>query len=164
MRHKLLTGKGENNQLISYHEQQSSGLTLSSPPKSYCETLWVSLEQPDYSKDYSDQAIRLQSFKHWGGVLPAHELAEAGFYMIACHDIVRCHWCNVVLQEWERSGGWKKYIWVFSSTWHFGGSYINTSRPVWSTVVANLPQQWSYSLLVEMILMLSFIQLYRLLW
>ena len=53
--------------------------------------------------DYSDQAIRLQSFKHWGGVLPAHELAEAGFYMIARHDIVRCHSCNVVVQEWEKS-------------------------------------------------------------
>ena len=53
--------------------------------------------------DYSDQAIRLQSFKHWGGVLPAHELAEAGFYMIARRDIVRCHWCNVVVQDWESS-------------------------------------------------------------
>ena len=53
--------------------------------------------------DYSDQAVRLQSFKHWGGVLPAHELAEAGFYMIARRDIVRCHSCNVVVQDWERN-------------------------------------------------------------
>ena len=53
--------------------------------------------------DYSDQAIRLQSFKHWGGVLPAQELAEGGFYMIARRDVVRCFSCDVVVQDWERS-------------------------------------------------------------
>ena len=52
--------------------------------------------------DYSDQAVRLQSFKHWGGVLPAQELAEGGFYMIAHRDVVRCFSCNVVVQDWER--------------------------------------------------------------
>ena len=52
--------------------------------------------------DYSDQAVRLQSFKHWGGVLPAQELAEGGFYMIARRDVVRCFSCNVVVQDWER--------------------------------------------------------------
>ena len=40
--------------------------------------------------DYSAQATRLQSFKYWGGVLPKEELAEAGFYMIARRDVVRC--------------------------------------------------------------------------
>ena len=53
--------------------------------------------------DYSDEAVRLQSFKHWGGVLPAQELAEGGFYMIARRDVVRCFSCNVVVQDWERS-------------------------------------------------------------
>ena len=53
--------------------------------------------------DYSDQAIRLQSFKHWGGVLPAQELAEGGFYMIARLDRVKCFSCNVVLYDWEKS-------------------------------------------------------------
>ena len=53
--------------------------------------------------DYSEQAVRLQSFKHWGGVLPAQELAEGGFYMIARRDVVKCFSCDVVLQDWERS-------------------------------------------------------------
>ena len=53
--------------------------------------------------DYSEQAVRLQSFKHWGGVLPAQELAEGGFYMIARRDVVKCFSCDVVVQDWERS-------------------------------------------------------------
>ena len=58
-----------------------------------------SLQFPEYSKE----TIRMQSFKHWGGVVPAKELAEAGFYMIARRDVVRCFSCNVVVQDWERS-------------------------------------------------------------
>ena len=58
-----------------------------------------SLQFPEYSKE----TIRLQSFKHWGGVVPAKELAEGGFYMIARRDVVRCFSCNVVVQDWERS-------------------------------------------------------------
>ena len=53
--------------------------------------------------DYSDQAVRLQSFKHWGGILPVQELAEGGFYMIARRDVVKCFSCKVVVQDWERS-------------------------------------------------------------
>ena len=53
--------------------------------------------------DYSDQAIRLQSFKYWGGVLPVQELADGGFYMIARRDVVRCFSCKIILQDWERS-------------------------------------------------------------
>ena len=53
--------------------------------------------------NYTDQATRLQSFKYWGGVLPKEELAEAGFYMIARQDVVRCFSCHVVLQDWEKS-------------------------------------------------------------
>ena len=53
--------------------------------------------------DYSEEAVRLQSFKHWDGVLPVQELAEGGFYMIARRDVVRCFSCNVVVQDWERS-------------------------------------------------------------
>ncbi|XP_065906481.1 baculoviral IAP repeat-containing protein 7-B-like isoform X2 [Dysidea avara] len=59
----------------------------------------VTLEFPDYT----DQATRLQSFKYWGGVLPKEELAEAGFYMIARRDVVRCFSCHVVLQDWEKT-------------------------------------------------------------
>ena len=54
--------------------------------------------------DYSEEAVRLQSFKHWGGVLPAQELAEGGFYMIARRDVVRCFSCDVVVQDWESGG------------------------------------------------------------
>ena len=63
------------------------------------EVTLLSLQFPDYSKE----TIRLQSFKHWGGVLPAQELAEGGFYMIARRDVVRCFSCDVVVREWERS-------------------------------------------------------------
>ena len=59
----------------------------------------ITLEFPDYT----DQTTRLQSFKYWGGVLPKEELAEAGFYMIARRDVVRCFSCRVVLQDWEKS-------------------------------------------------------------
>ena len=63
------------------------------------EVTLLSLQFPDYSKE----TIRLQSFKHWGGVLPAQEVAEGGFYMIARCDVVRCFSCDVILQDWERS-------------------------------------------------------------
>ena len=53
--------------------------------------------------DYSDQSVRVESFKYWGGVLPAQELAEAGFYMIARCDVVRCFSCNVLVWDWERT-------------------------------------------------------------
>ena len=59
----------------------------------------ASLKFPDYSKE----TIRLQSFKHWGGVLPAQELAEGGFFMIARRDVVKCFSCDVILRDWERS-------------------------------------------------------------
>jgi len=55
------------------------------------------------SPDYSDQATRLQSFKYWAGVLPKEELVEAGFYMTARRDVVRCFSCHVVLQDWEKT-------------------------------------------------------------
>ena len=81
------------------------------PTRSYIqpESFGNSTEGEEISKhslqfpDYSDQAIRLQSFKHWGGVLPVQELAEGGFYMIARRDVVKCFSCNVVVQDWERS-------------------------------------------------------------
>ena len=88
--------------LMSHNEQLDfCGLASQNTVKSY-QPRSVSdeiLKHPDYS----EQAIRLQSFKHWGGVLPAQELAEGGFYMIARHDVVRCFSCKVVLQDWERS-------------------------------------------------------------
>ena len=81
------------------------------PTRSYIqpESLGNNVEGEEISKhslqfpDYNDEAIRLQSFKHWGGVLPAQELAEGGFYMIARRDVVRCFSCKVVVQDWERS-------------------------------------------------------------
>ena len=94
---------------------QSLG-SKSSPPKqrptrSYIqpESLDNNTQNEEVSKhslqfpDYSDQAIRLQSFKHWGGVLPVQELAEGGFYMIARRDVVKCFSCKLVVQDWERS-------------------------------------------------------------
>ena len=72
---------------------QPEGISCTVPNES------VTLEFPDYT----NQATRLQSFKYWGGVLPKEELAEAGFYMIARRDVVRCFSCHVVLQDWERT-------------------------------------------------------------
>ena len=46
----------------------------------------VNLQHPDYT----DERTRLQSFKHWCGVIPATELADAGLYMVA-RDTVRCY-------------------------------------------------------------------------
>jgi len=73
----------------------------SSGPRSLApgSTVYTNPEFPDYS----DQATRLQAFKYWGGVLPKEELAEAGFYMIAHWDVVRCFSCHVVLQDWEKT-------------------------------------------------------------
>ena len=87
----------------SLPEQQSTRLCIQ------LESFGANIEGKEISKsllqfpDYSEQAIRLQSFIHWGGVLPAQELAEGGFYMIARCDMVRCFSCNVVVQDWERS-------------------------------------------------------------
>ena len=49
--------------------------------------------------NYIKETIRLQSFKHWGGVLPAQELAEGGFYKISYRNFVRFFSCN----DWTRS-------------------------------------------------------------
>ena len=57
----------------------------------------VDLQQPDYA----DKKTRLQSFKHWYGIIPATELADAGFYMVA-RDTVRCYSCHVVIQGWKK--------------------------------------------------------------
>ena len=81
------------------------------PTRSYIqpESLGSNAQTEEVSKhslqfpDYSDEAIRLQSFKHWGGVLPVQELAEGGFYMIGRRDVVRCFSCKVVVHDWERS-------------------------------------------------------------
>ena len=84
-------------------QQRPTGLYIQ--PESnvnYAQTEEVSKHSLQFP-DYSDQAIRLQSFKHWGGVLPAQELAEGGFYMIARRDVVKCFSCKVVVQDWERS-------------------------------------------------------------
>ena len=57
----------------------------------------VNLQHPDYA----DERTRLQSFKHWCGVIPATELADAGLYMVA-RDTVRCYSCHVVIQGWKK--------------------------------------------------------------
>ena len=57
-----------------------------------------SLRQPDYT----DKATRLQSFKYWDGPLPPAELVDAGFYMIAPRDTVRCYSCKVVVRNWRK--------------------------------------------------------------
>ena len=76
--------------------------TLASKTKqkqsSACNEVSSRLESPNYT----DQATRLQSFKYWGGVVPKEELAEAGFYMIAHRDVVKCFSCHAILHCWER--------------------------------------------------------------
>ena len=57
-----------------------------------------SLQQPNYG----DRATRLQSFKYWDGLISPVELVDAGFYMIASRDVVRCCSCNVVIANWRR--------------------------------------------------------------
>ena len=97
--------------LQSLGNKSKSSPSEQRPTRSYIqsESIANNTEGEEISKhslqfpDYSDQAIRLQSFKHWGGVLPAHELAEGGFYMIARRDVVKCFSCKVVVQDWERS-------------------------------------------------------------
>ena len=94
MREKLQAVKGEKGpQSVSYSKCLGSSGLIFTKNKS------LDLQHPDYS----EEAVKLQSFKHWDGVLPAQELAERGFYMIAHRDVVRCFSCNVVVQDWERS-------------------------------------------------------------
>lgn len=52
--------------------------------------------------DYSNKATRLLSFKHWTGAVSAVEVAEAGFYMIAGPDVVRCYYCWLVVRDWKK--------------------------------------------------------------
>ena len=52
--------------------------------------------------DYTDKATRLQSFKYWDGLVSPLELVDAGFYMIAPRDTVRCYSCDVVIANWRR--------------------------------------------------------------
>ncbi|XP_065908277.1 uncharacterized protein [Dysidea avara] len=85
---QTLTSKSK----YSAEKQKLATSYIQQPPQ--CETR---IEFPDYS----DQATRLQSFKYWGGVLPKEELAEAGFYMIARRDVIKCFSCYLVLQDWE---------------------------------------------------------------
>jgi len=77
------------------------------PNRSYLPELSSDTQTEDIATlefpDYTDEATRLQSFKYWGGVLPKKELAEAGFYMIARRDVVRCFSCRVVLLDWEKT-------------------------------------------------------------
>ena len=88
--------------------KSKSSLPEHQPTRSYIQTesIGSNTQGEEVSKhslhfpDYSEQAVRLQSFKHWGGVLPAQELAEGGFYMIARRDVVRCLSLGMVLQEW----------------------------------------------------------------
>ena len=89
----------------SIHTSLVTGLNLprptpfniSDPPPETQKVSKHSLQRPDYSA----KAARLQSFKYWGGVLTKNELVGAGFYMIA-PDVVRCHWCGVVVKEWRK--------------------------------------------------------------
>lgn len=74
--------------------EDSSGIT---GYKIYQFSWTFKLQRKIKYHDYSDQSVRLQSFKHWGGVLLAHELAEASFYMIACCEI--CKECATYMIE-----------------------------------------------------------------
>ena len=95
-----------------------------------------SLQHPDYS----EQAVRLQSFKHWGGVLPAKELAEGGFYMIARRDVVRCFSCNVVVQDWESSDNVIDEHRRHSPNCPFLNQLLNNKNPILSVSLSTVGQ------------------------
>ena len=60
------------------------------------------IDKQSLQPDYTNKAARLQSFKYWAGQIPSAELVDAGFYMIARPDVVRCYSCGVVIQNWKK--------------------------------------------------------------
>ena len=52
--------------------------------------------------NYSDEQVRLQSFKKLSPAfpIPRRSLAEAGLFLLRLPDVMKCHSCEVVLQGW----------------------------------------------------------------
>lgn len=73
--------------------------------------------------NYADEGTRLQSFKHWCGVIPATELADAGLYMVA-HDTVKCYSCRVVIQGWKQEDKPIDIHCLYNSNCDFVKNYI----------------------------------------
>ena len=70
------------------------------PESDSCNTEGEEVSKPSLQfPDYSEPGIRLRSFKHQCGVLPAQELAKGGFYMIGGAFL-----CDIAMQDWKRSG------------------------------------------------------------
>ena len=83
-----------------------SGLTFILPQwfclsSSITDTYPVEDEDSLQYTSYADIAMRLQSFRDWGGMVPPPELAGAGFFMIA-PDVVKCCSCKVVVRGWKK--------------------------------------------------------------
>ena len=90
---------------VSGTVQLVSGLTL--PPQwfnhdsSITDTYPVEDEDSLQYPSYADKAMRLQSFRDWGGIVPPPEFAGAGFFM-AAPDVVKCCSCKVVVRSWKK--------------------------------------------------------------
>ncbi|XP_040903416.1 E3 ubiquitin-protein ligase XIAP isoform X2 [Toxotes jaculatrix] len=60
--------------------------------------------EPDHSVDFSEMECRLESFRDSSLVqqVPAHRLAQAGFYFTGPADRVRCFSCKETVENWRR--------------------------------------------------------------
>lgn len=60
------------------------------------------LETDDYTADYSQMNRRLDSFRGSGlaQLVPAENLARAGFYFTGPDDRVRCFSCQKTVENW----------------------------------------------------------------
>ena len=87
--------------------QLVSGLTLlphdqwSDHSSSITDTYPVEDKDSLQYPSYADKAMRLQSFRDRGGMVPPPEFADAGFFMVA-PDVVKCCSCHVVVQGWKK--------------------------------------------------------------
>ena len=86
-----------------------------------------SLRHPDYSLE----TTRYKSFRHWDGLIPPHELAEAGFYMIARNQ-VKCFSCGVLAHvlDWRRGDSAVDIHHLYSPNCGFIKELLNTVRIV----------------------------------
>lgn len=52
---------------------------------------------------YTDESARITSFKNWScSYVKPCELARAGFYSINDDDCVRCAFCAISINKWEK--------------------------------------------------------------
>lgn len=53
------------------------------------------------SIDFSVEENRIKSFEQWTGLIHKNFLAKNGFFYLGYNDAVKCHSCNLQLQEWD---------------------------------------------------------------